>query len=449
MSIYEPQGHAFLSDEEKIEQLMEKQKFLQNLGKDLDPSEPYVVNMGPQHPSTHGVFRARLTMNGEMVLKCENICGYLHRGIEKICEDKTWAQVIPYTDRLDYLSPILNEWGYCMAVEKLMGVEVPERGEYVRVILGELQRVAHHLVYLASMALDFNGYTAWMYMFREREKIFDILEYVRVILGELQRVAHHLVYLASMALDFNGYTAWMYMFREREKIFDILEAYSGSRMNNNALRIGGAPTPLPEGLEAKIYKWLDEFPDAMRDFENVVNGNEIFMARTKNVGVVDAEMCKNYGVYGANLRAAGVKLDLRKDQPYSIYDRFDFDVPTGKQGDSFDRYEVRHREMAESAKIIRQALDQMPKEGPTMGKVPKMIKVPAGSAYTQIEGGMGWLGYHLVSDGGMKPYRVRIHAPSMMSLFAVPEVVEQEDMLLQDYVATLASIDIVLGEVDR
>ena len=341
-------------------------------------------------------------MNGEMVLKCENICGYLHRGIEKICEDKTWAQVIPYTDRLDYLSPILNEWGYCMAVEKLMGVEVPERGEYVRVILGELQRVAHHLVYLASMALDFNGYTAWMYMFREREKIFD-----------------------------------------------ILEAYSGSRMNNNALRIGGAPTPLPEGLEAKIYKWLDEFPDAMRDFENVVNGNEIFMARTKNVGVVDAEMCKNYGVYGANLRAAGVKLDLRKDQPYSIYDRFDFDVPTGKQGDSFDRYEVRHREMAESAKIIRQALDQMPKEGPTMGKVPKMIKVPAGSAYTQIEGGMGWLGYHLVSDGGMKPYRVRIHAPSIMSLFAVPEVVEQEDMLLQDYVATLASIDIVLGEVDR
>lgn len=402
MSIYEPQGHAFLSDEEKIEQLMEKQKFLQNLGKDLDPSEPYVVNMGPQHPSTHGVFRARLTMNGEMVLKCENICGYLHRGIEKICEDKTWAQVIPYTDRLDYLSPILNEWGYCMAVEKFMGVEVPERGEYVRVILGELQRVAHHLVYLASMALDFNGYTAWMYMFREREKIFD-----------------------------------------------ILEAYSGSRMNNNALRIGGAPTPLPEGLEAKIYKWLDEFPDAMRDFENVVNGNEIFMARTKNVGVVDAEMCKNYGVYGANLRAAGVKLDLRKDQPYSIYDRFDFDVPTGKQGDSFDRYEVRHREMAESAKIIRQALDQMPKEGPTMGKVPKMIKVPAGSAYTQIEGGMGWLGYHLVSDGGMKPYRVRIHAPSIMSLFAVPEVVEQEDMLLQDYVATLASIDIVLGEVDR
>lgn len=402
MSIYEPQGHAFESEEAQIEKLMEQQKFLQNLGKDIDPSEPYIVNMGPQHPSTHGVFRARLTMNGEMVQKCENICGYLHRGIEKICEDKTWSQVIPYTDRLDYLSPILNEWGYCMAVEKLMGVEVPERGEYVRVILGELQRVAHHLVYLASMALDFNGYTAWMYMFREREKIFD-----------------------------------------------ILEAYSGSRMNNNALRIGGAPTPLPQGVEEKIKNWLDGFPDAVKDFENVVNGNEIFIKRTKGVGGLDAEMCKNYGVYGANLRAAGVKMDLRKDKPYSVYDRFDFDVPVGQQGDSFDRYEVRHREMIESAKIIRQALEQMPKEGPTMGKVPKMIKVPAGSAYTQIEGGMGWLGYHVVSDGGMKPYRVRIHAPSIMSLFAVPEVVTQEDMILQDYIATLASIDIVLGEVDR
>ena len=239
------------------------------------------------------------------------------------------------------------------------------------------------------------------------------------------------------------------MFREREKIFDILEAYSGSRMNNNALRIGGAPTPLPDGVEEKIIKWLDEFPDAIKDFENVVNGNEIFIKRTKDIGIVDAEMCKNYGVYGANLRAAGVKMDLRKDKPYGVYDRFDFDVPTGKQGDCFDRYEVRHREMIESAKIIRQALEQMPKEGPTMGKVPKMIKVPAGSAYSQIEGGMGWLGYHVVSDGGMKPYRVRIHAPSMMSLFAIPEVVEHEDMLLQDYVATLASIDIVLGEVDR
>ena len=402
MSIYERRGRYETSEAEAMDELIKQQEALQHLDQDKDPSEPYILNMGPQHPSTHGVFRARLTMNGEKVVACENVCGYLHRGIEKICEDKTWSQVLPYADRLDYLSPILNEWGYCMGVEKLMGVEVPERGEYVRVILGELQRVAHHLVYLASMALDFNGYTAWMYMFREREKILD-----------------------------------------------ILEAYSGKRMNNNALRIGGAPTPLPEGLADKIYKWLDEFPAAMRDFENVVNGNEIFIARSKDVAIVDAETCKNYGVYGANLRAAGVPLDLRKDKPYSVYDRFDFDIPVGKQGDCFDRYDVRHREMAESAKIIRQALDQMPSEGPTMGKVPKMIKVPAGSVYSQIEGGMGWLGYHIVSDGGMKPYRLRIHAPSMMNVFTLPDLVAESDLFMQDFVAALASIDIVLGEVDR
>ena len=187
----------------------------------------------------------------------------------------------------------------------------------------------------------------------------------------------------------------------------------------------------------------------MKDFDNVLNGNEIFLARTKNVGVIDAEMCRNYGVYGANLRAAGAKIDLRKDKPYSVYDRFDFDVPTGEIGDCYDRYMVRYWEMAESAKIIRQALEQMPDEGPTMGKVPKMIKVPAGSAYAQLEGGMGWLGFYVVSDGGTKPYRVRIHAPSMMSVFALQDIVGVEDMFMQDYVAALASVDIVLGEVDR
>ena len=402
MSIYEKQNRFQDSEAQTIDELMKKQEELQNLGKSKNPSEPYVVSFGPQHPSTHGVFRASLTLDGEYVIGCENVCGYLHRGIEKLCEAKTWSQVVPYTDRLDYLSCILNEWGYCMAVEQLMGVEVPERGEYVRVIIGELQRVCHHLVYLASMSLDFNGYTPWMYMFREREKIFD-----------------------------------------------IIEAYSGSRMNNHAFRIGGAPTPLPTGVETKILKWLDGFPDALKDFQNVLNGNEIFLARTKDVAIIDAETCKNYGVFGANLRAAGVKLDLRKDKPYSVYDQFDFDVPTGAQGDSYDRYMVRYWEMAESARIIRQALEKMPQEGPTMGKVPKMIKVPAGSAYAQLEGGMGWLGFYVVSDGGTKPYRVRIHAPSMMSVFTLPDLVQQEDLLLQDFVAALASVDIVLGEVDR
>lgn len=400
MSIYESQEHFHMSEEEAIETLMKEQQKLMQVDIDNNPSQTYILNLGPQHPSTHGVFRARLEMDGEKIVSEENVIGYLHRGIEKLAETKTWAQFTPYTDRLDYLSPILNEWGYLMGVEKLMGIEVPERGEYVRVILGELQRVANHLVYLASFALDLNGYTAWMYMFREREKILD-----------------------------------------------ILEAYSGSRMNNHALRIGGAPTPLPEGLEAMITKWLDEYPEAMKDFKNIVNGNEIFMARSKNIGIIDADMCKNYGIYGANLRAAGVKLDLRKDKPYSIYDRFDFDVPVGEKGDCYDRYMVRYLEMVESCKIIRQALEQMPKEGPTMAKVPKMIKVPAGSVYSQIEGSKGWLGYYLVSDGGAKPYRLRIHAPSTMSLYALPDIVK--GMFLQDFISALASIDIVLGEVDR
>lgn len=400
MSTNEIKNRHLLSDEDAVAALEAEQQRLKHLESDAKISETFVVNLGPQHPSTHGVFRARLVLDGENLVSAENVLGYLHRGMEKIAEQKTWAQFTPYTDRLDYLSPILNEWGYLLGVEKLLGVEIPERGEYVRVILGELQRIANHLVYQASMALDMNGYTVWMYMFREREKILD-----------------------------------------------ILEAYSGKRMNNHAFRIGGAPTPLPDGLDQRILKWLDEFPDAMKDFDNVLNGNEIFLARTKNVGIIDARTCIDQGVFGINLRAAGVAKDLRKDAPYSIYDRFDFDVPVGKQGDCYDRYMVRFYEMAESAKIIRQALEQMPNDGPTMGKVPKMIKVPAGAVYSQIEGSKGWLGYYIVSDGGTKPYRVRIHAPSVMSLFALSSVAH--DMLLQDYVAALASIDIVLGEVDR
>lgn len=400
MSIYEPQGRYKTSMKEREEELLKKQKAAEHMDKNILPDQHYFLNLGPQHPSTHGVFRAVLEMDGENVVGCENQIGYLHRGIEKIAEHKTWAQFTPYTDRLDYLGCILNEWGYLMGVEKLMGVEVPERGEYVRVILGELQRIASHLVYTASMALDMNGYTVWMYMFREREKIFD-----------------------------------------------ILEAYSGSRMNNNAFRIGGAPTPLPAGIEEKIIAWLDGFPDAMKDFHNVLSGNEIFQARTKNVGIMDADFLRDNGVYGVNMRAAGVGMDLRKDKPYSIYDRFDFDVPVGKQGDCFDRYMVRMDEMEQSARIIRQALEQMPKDGPTMGNVPKMIKVPAGSIYSQIEASKGWLGYYIVSDGGAKPYRIRLHTPSVMSVFTLPEL--KEPMLLQDFIATLASIDIVLGDVDR
>jgi NADH-quinone oxidoreductase subunit D len=404
MSIYEPQGRYQTSMAEREEDLLKKQKAAEHMEKNIQPDQHYYLNLGPQHPSTHGVFRAVLEMDGENVVSCENQVGYLHRGIEKLLETKTWAQVTPYTDRLDYLGCILNEWGYLMGVEELMGVEVPERGEYVRVILGELQRIASHLVYTASMALDMNGYTVWMYMFREREKIFD-----------------------------------------------ILEAYSGSRMNNNALRIGGAPTPLPEGVEGMIRKWATNFPKEIAEFHRVMTGNEIFQARTKGVGVMGPDFLRDNGVYGVNMRSAGVKQDLRKDKPYSIYDRFDFEIPVGKDGgDCFDRWMVRMDEMEESTKIILQALDQMPKDGPTMGKVPKMIKVPAGSVYSQIEASKGWLGYYIVSDGGAKPYRIRLHTPSIMSVFALPEMLKQKNnILLQDFIASLASIDIVLGDVDR
>lgn len=393
-------NRAVVSDEELMEALRAEQERLRHVHEEHDVSEPFIINLGPQHPSTHGVFRARLKVDGETVLEAENIIGYLHRGIEKIAEQKTWAQFTPYTDRLDYLSPILNEWGYLMGVEKLMNIEVPERAEYIRVILGELQRIANHLVYMASLALDMNGYTAWMYMFREREKILD-----------------------------------------------IFEAYSGNRMNNHALRIGGVPAPFPDGLIDKIQKFIEEFPIAMKDFDNVINGNEIFLTRTKNVGIMDRDLCMAYGVNGVNIRAAGVSHDLRKDKPYSIYDRFDFNVPVGRVGDSYDRYMQRFYEAEESRKIVQQALDCMPSEGPTMAKVPKMIKVPAGEVYSQIEGGKGWLGYYIVSDGGPKPSRIRIHGPSVMSLYAVPAIVK--GMLLQDYIVALASVDIVLGEVDR
>lgn len=394
------QKHQFGQVTDEILEFEQVQLELRDVSADEKISEPFVVNLGPQHPSTHGVFRCRLLVDGESVLEAENKMGYLHRGIEKLAETRTYAQFTPYADRLDYLSPILNEWGYLMAVEKLAGIEVPERGEYIRVIFGELQRIANHLLYGASLALDMNGYTVWMYMMREREKILD-----------------------------------------------IFESYCGKRMNNHALRIGGAPYPLPAGLDARIHHWLDEFPIAMKDFANVFNGNEIMQARTVRVGIIDKDACLDYGVFGVNMRAAGVPQDLRKDKPYSVYDRFEFDIPTGIRGDSFDRYMVRYHEMEESAKIVRQALNQMPGDGPTLGKVPRVLKVPAGRAYTQIEGSKGWLGFYIVADGTNKPSRIRIHAPCVSSLFALENNVD--GMLLQDYIAGLASIDIVLGEVDR
>ncbi|MEL7565017.1 MAG: NADH-quinone oxidoreductase subunit D [Dehalobacterium sp.] len=362
-------------------------------------TQEFVLNMGPQHPSTHGVYRAILTMDGEYVVDVENVIGYLHRGIEKLAETRTYTQFIPYTDRMDYLAGMLNNWGYVMTVEKALGLTIPERAEYIRMIVGELQRIASHLVMVSSFALDLNGFTPWMYAFYDREKILDLFEMI-----------------------------------------------CGSRLTTSFMRIGGVPNDIPEGFLPKLEEFIRDFPKRMDEFDNLVTGNEIFIGRTKGVSPIEAKTALDYGFTGANLRASGVNFDLRKVRPYSIYDHFEFDVPVGTIGDNFDRYNIRMQEMRQSLRIVRQAVDGLP-EGEIMGKVPKVIKIPAGETYFHIEGAKGLLGFYLVSDGGTKPYRIHVHAPSFVNLGIYPAMAK--GTILQDAIASLASIDIVLGEVDR
>jgi len=362
-------------------------------------TQEFILNMGPQHPSTHGVYRAILTMDGEYVVEVENVIGYLHRGMEKIAESRTFTQFIPYTDRMDYLAGMLNNWGYVLTVEKALGLTIPERAEYIRVIVGELQRIASHLVMVSSVALDLAGFTPWMYAFYDREKILDLFEMI-----------------------------------------------CGSRLTTSYMRVGGVPADITPEFLAKLEQFLQELPGRMDDFDNLVTGNEIFLGRTKGVGVLTGQQAIDYGFTGPNLRASGVNFDLRKKQPYSIYDRFDFEVPLGEAGDSFDRYNVRLLEIRQSMRIIRQAIDALP-EGEIMAKVPKTLKVPAGETYGQIEGSKGILGFYLVGDGGTKPYRLHLHGPSFVNLGAYPEMAK--NTILQDAIASLATLDPVLGEVDR
>lgn len=362
-------------------------------------TEELTINLGPQHPSTHGVYRAILTLDGEQIVSAENVIGYLHRGIEKIAETRTYPQLIPYTARLDYLAALLNNLGYVQSVEKLMGVEVPERAEYLRVILTELQRIASHIVMLSSMALDLNGFSAWMYAFADREKILDLFEMV-----------------------------------------------CGARMTANYLRIGGVAEDLPEEFLPKLNELLKELPERLDMFDGLVTGNEIFLARTKNIGVVSADEAVEYGFTGPNLRASGVNLDLRKASPYSVYEQFDFEVPVLQNGDTFDRYLIRILEIKQSLRIIEQAVASLP-EGPIQAKVPRIIKPPKGEVYHQIEGAKGLLGFYIVSDGSTKPYRLHIHGPSFVTIGIIPAIAK--GMTIQDFVSFFASLDIVLGEIDR
>ncbi|SFG40355.1 NADH dehydrogenase subunit D [Desulfotomaculum arcticum] len=363
-------------------------------------TQEYLLNFGPQHPSTHGVFQIILTLDGERIVKGEPVCGYLHRGIEKLAEARTYTQVIPYTDRMDYLAAMLQNWGYVQAVEKLMDIEVPERAEYLRVISGELSRLTSHLIGIGINALDIGAFTGFLLCFREREKLMD-----------------------------------------------LLEELTGSRMTLSYARIGGVADDAPEGWLDKLKKLMDEMPGYIEEYQGLITGNEIFQARTKFIGKLTPETAINYSLSGPTLRGSGVNYDLRKAKPYSIYDRFDFEVPLGENGDCFDRFVCRMLEMEQSVRIIQQAIEQIKEvDGPVIGKVPKVLKPPKGEAYHEIESSKGIIGYYVVSDGSNKPYRVHVRRPSFINLGYLDEMVR--GYLLADVVAILSSIDIVLGEVD-
>jgi len=363
-------------------------------------TETYTMNFGPQHPATHGVFQVVLTLDGERIVKAEPVCGYLHRGIEKLAESRTYTQVIPYTDRLDYLAAMLQNWGYVLAVEKLMGIEVPERAEYLRVISGELSRLASHV--LAT---------------------------------------------GVYALDIGGVTGFLLCFRERERMMDLLEELTGSRMTLSYARIGGVADDVPEGWLDKLDKLMDDMPGYIDEYDGLITGNEIFQARTKHVGKLSPETAIDYSLSGPVLRGSGVNYDLRKAKPYSVYDRFDFEVPLGKNGDCFDRYYCRVCEMRQSVRIIKQAIEQIREiDGPIKAKVPKVLKPPKGDAYAEVESSKGIMGFYIVSDGTNKPYRVHVRRPSFINLGYLDEMCR--GWLIADLVAILGSIDIVLGEVD-
>lgn len=370
--------------------LMEEEDFV---------TQEYRLNLGPQHPSTHGVFRAVLTLNGEEIIKCENNIGYLHRGIEKLAESRTYSQFAALTPRIDYLAGALNNWGYVVTVEKLMGIEVPERAEYLRVIIGELQRIASHLISISSACIDLGATTAWMY----------------------------------------GFTA-------REGILDLIEMITGSRMMPAYYTIGGVMDDLTDDFIPAAKKAIQGLNERVDDMDGMISGNEIFRGRTRGVGVITPEKALEFGITGPNIRAAGIPFDLRKTSPYSVYDRFEFDVPVLKNGDCFDRFYIRILEIRQSVRIIEQAIASLP-EGPITAKVPKLIKPAPGDVYNQIESAKGMLGYYIVSDGGVKPYRLHVHSPSFVNIGIFPEIAK--GMTIQDFIATLATFDICLGEIDR
>ncbi len=382
------------------------------------------LSMGPQHPSTHGVLRLDLRLDGEMVIKAIPDIGYLHTGMEKLFEYKKYQQGIVITDRMDYLNPLGNNLAYVMAAEKLLGLEIPERAQVIRVLMCELQRIASHMVWFGTSCLDMGAMTPFWFTFKEREKILN-----------------------------------------------LIESASGGRMTPSYFRIGGLMMDLPAGFENRVNQFLRDFPDALETFDTLITGNTIWHSRTKGVGIISREDAIDWGLTGPSLRGSGVDLDLRKINPYSGYETYDFDVPVEPDGDVWSRFKVRMRELTESYKIVRQALERL-KPGPIKADAPKIVlpdrddmrkhmdslihhflivaegfNVPAGEVYMAIEASKGELGVYMKSNGGPKPERVHFRGPSFVNLSALPIMSEGE--MIADVVAIIGSLDIVLGEIDR
>lgn len=389
-------------------------------------NETMTINMGPQHPSTHGVLRLVLELDGETVVKTTPHIGYLHRGVEKLSEYRTYHQVIPLTDRLDYLAPMSNNLGYVLAVEKLLGItdQIPERAKVIRVMLAELTRIKSHLVWLACHALDIGAMTVFIYCFREREHVMQMYEKI-----------------------------------------------SGARMTSNYFRVGGLSADLPDGFEKEVRDFIDAMPGHIDMYEGLLTGNKIWQKRICGVGVISGEAALDIGITGGSLRGSGIDWDLRRDHPYSGYEDYDFNVPVSDGCDTWARYKVRLDEMREACKIVRQALDKL-KPGPILADVPKVCLPPkkdvvetieglihhfkiitegfkpeVGEVYQSVEAPKGELGFYLVSDGSGRPYRMKIRPPSFLNLQALPQMIQGR--LIADVVAVIGTLDIVLGDIDR
>ncbi len=383
------------------------------------------LNMGPQHPATHGVMRLVLDLDGETVVKCTPVIGYLHRGVEKHVEQLSYLQIIPHTDRLDYIAAMSNNIGYCIAVERLFNIKIPERAEYIRTILAELTRIVSHLLWLATHALDIGAMTVFLYCFREREKIQN-----------------------------------------------LYERLSGARLTVSYPRIGGVKRDVDSKWLDDLYQFTEEFPMRVEQYETLINKNRIWLKRTKGVGIISAEEAVNMGLSGPTLRGSGVPYDVRKSMPYGVYDKVKWEVPTGVNGDVYDRYRVRMDEFLQSNSIVRQCIESIP-SGPVMADMPKFVlppkdrvldnmeqlihhfvlvtkgpeTAPEGEIYVATEAPKGELGFYIVSDGTGKPYRLRIRPPSFVHVSALPKLCEGG--LVADVIANIGSIDIVLGECDR